>query len=444
MASYDDLMADYRSRFAELERKEQNVLYEQRYLIKASYILLPLPSPPPLTPLNPIFPPAYPLTSMKKLLDDNVRLIQDCNNLAAADDKQKRIESLEASLKSEENLRMEQENEILKLREFKAFVFNNEYLKDGVIGGAKAAQAFMAKVREYLVSTPGLVANPNSVQVKVKAYANLEALEKVCLAKRKIGTVGDLRRFWIGFTRAFAMCDVVDVGHGKEEADSKIRDVLNFNIDTVQCAHVLMACCHDTGYITELRKYSVPAMVHRITLLQIGEIRFEMKNLGFSTTQIFEPLFSFISKPVIHNDSSDTPQEKEESLEMTFHQLLNLSIGRKVSARNGNNRRHVHQQSAATNSPASKQINDFRKMITKADLCLAHYAGFECHPSPCSYNHTYRKERSELSSPERTVIFDLYRGFWSHSENLLKPNVQPNRRWDKSSGDWGYDSMLGQ
>ncbi|CAG8952766.1 hypothetical protein HYFRA_00009010 [Hymenoscyphus fraxineus] len=330
MVSYEDLMADHRSRFEELRRKERKVWDEQAYL-------------------------------MKELLDNNKRLIEERDEVAAADDKQRRIEHLEATLKIEESLRMEQENENLKLREFKASVvsacpvaifstspliilwqenskfvlvlidadaemywasfpnpqgvtFNDEYLKGGINGGAKAAQAFMAKVREYLVSTPELVSNPNSIQVTVKAYANLEALEKVCLAKRKIDTVGDLRNFWIGFTRAFAMCDVVDVGYGKEEADSKIRDVLNFNIDNVQCAHVLMACCHDTGYIPELRKYSVPATIDRITLLQVGQLRSQMENLGFRTTRLFEPLFSssFTSKPAAHKYSSDPASTKKD------------------------------------------------------------------------------------------------------------------------------------
>lgn len=90
-------------------------------------------------------------------------------------------------------------------------------------GGEKAAHAFMAKVRDYLSSLPELVKDSKSIQIMVKAYANLEGLEKVCLTKDRVDRPGDLRRFWIGFTRAFPLIDVVDVGYGKEEADSKIR-----------------------------------------------------------------------------------------------------------------------------------------------------------------------------------------------------------------------------
>lgn len=72
--------------------------------------------------------------------------------------------------------------------------------------------------------------------------------------------------------------------------------MLSFHVKNIQCAHVLLACCHDLGYIPELRKYSSPTTVDRITLLSAGELRTEMQNLGFRTTEIFESLF-FTDEP---------------------------------------------------------------------------------------------------------------------------------------------------
>ena len=43
----------------------------------------------------------------------------------------------------------------------------------------------------------------------------------------------DLRNFTLGFTQGKASFDFVDVGHGKERADSKIKGMLNqtFGLD---------------------------------------------------------------------------------------------------------------------------------------------------------------------------------------------------------------------
>lgn len=42
--------------------------------------------------------------------------------------------------------------------------FSEEYLKQGMAGGKKAAHAFMSKVRDYLSSIPHLVKDPKSIQ----------------------------------------------------------------------------------------------------------------------------------------------------------------------------------------------------------------------------------------------------------------------------------------
>jgi hypothetical protein len=56
---------------------------------------------------------------------------------------------------------------------------------------------------------------------------------------------------------------------------------------------VLLACCHDTGYIPVLRHYAAqPLALERVTLLSGGNLRLDMSNLGFKTTNLFESLFS--------------------------------------------------------------------------------------------------------------------------------------------------------
>jgi hypothetical protein len=99
-------------------------------------------------------------------------------------------------------------------------MFHEKYLKRGERGGEQAADELMAKVRECLSS---FIAGAQSIPVMVKCYAYLIGLTKAYV-KRGIGmTSMELNQFMVGFTRRYALFDFVDVGAGKEEADSKIR-----------------------------------------------------------------------------------------------------------------------------------------------------------------------------------------------------------------------------
>lgn len=81
----------------------------------------------------------------------------------------------------------------------------------------------MEKVREHLASLGSVISDPKTVPVVVKAYANLSGLAHACVRDKKLGSVSEMTQFWIGFTRRCPLIDFVDVGSGKEEADSKIR-----------------------------------------------------------------------------------------------------------------------------------------------------------------------------------------------------------------------------
>ncbi len=147
------------------------------------------------------------------------------------------------------------------------------WLSRGLASGQDAADQFIEKVREYLISL-GSIKEPKSVPVVVKAFANLSGLEHACTRDKKVKSVGDMAQSWIGFTRRYALVDFVDVGPGKEEADNKIRskfprtmlmkflftkncsEVLDFHVSNPQCEHILLACCHDAGYVPVLRQYA--------------------------------------------------------------------------------------------------------------------------------------------------------------------------------------------
>ena len=73
-------------------------------------------------------------------------------------------------------------------------------------------------------------------------------------------------------------------------------EVLDFHIGNPQCEHTLLACCHDAGYVPDLRHHAAQSS-ERITLLFAGHVRSDMSALGFRATRLFEPLFSQNNSP---------------------------------------------------------------------------------------------------------------------------------------------------
>lgn len=56
-----------------------------------------------------------------------------------------------------------------------------------------------------------------------KVCANITGLAKAMQRDGSISSAEDFRDFTLGFTQGKASFDFVDVGHGKERADSKIK-----------------------------------------------------------------------------------------------------------------------------------------------------------------------------------------------------------------------------
>jgi hypothetical protein len=84
-------------------------------------------------------------------------------------------------------------------------------------------------------------------------------------------------------------------------------EVLNFHIGNPQCEHILLACCHDAGYVPVLRQYAAQSSFSEsITLLSVGHVRSDMSILGFRATRLFEPLFSLNSSPRVSQNPANS------------------------------------------------------------------------------------------------------------------------------------------
>lgn len=98
--------------------------------------------------------------------------------------------------------------------------FADEYLRDPISGAERAAIRLKQAVRESLRDTG---ADLEDIPILVRVYANLNDLSKSLRLSRIIEFDEDMRLFAERFTNSRAEFDFVNVGKGKENADSKIR-----------------------------------------------------------------------------------------------------------------------------------------------------------------------------------------------------------------------------
>ena len=96
----------------------------------------------------------------------------------------------------------------------------------GIEGGKKAANI----LREAVAAR--FRALNDDVEIICKICANLSGLAKAMIRDGTLNSESDFKDFTLGFTQAKASFDFVDVGYGKERADSKIQGVHSLVVAT--------------------------------------------------------------------------------------------------------------------------------------------------------------------------------------------------------------------
>jgi hypothetical protein len=98
--------------------------------------------------------------------------------------------------------------------------FLDDLLQDPVSGAAEAAQRLKQEIKDYLKDTPlGAVNLP----ILVRVFANVNDLARSLRLSNVIESADDMRTFAEQFTNSRAEFDFINVGRGKENADSKMR-----------------------------------------------------------------------------------------------------------------------------------------------------------------------------------------------------------------------------
>ncbi|CAK7202321.1 hypothetical protein SEUCBS139899_005043 [Sporothrix eucalyptigena] len=94
------------------------------------------------------------------------------------------------------------------------------------------------------------------MEIVVKVCANLSGLATAMHRSGSINNENLFKQFTLGFTQAKASFDFIDVGFGKERADSKIREDARWHLNNVNCHLVALGISHDSGYAPFLDELS--------------------------------------------------------------------------------------------------------------------------------------------------------------------------------------------
>ncbi|KAI1128190.1 hypothetical protein F5Y10DRAFT_241066 [Nemania abortiva] len=153
------------------------------------------------------------------------------------------------------------------------YIFKDEFLHRGADGGSQAAQHLYEVVKTSLRGK-GL----EHCEVMIRVYANLVNLSRT-LSKNGLATADkrSLAPFVANFNRSYGLVDFVDAGELKENADFKIRALLDLYAENAQCKHIYFAACHDVGYLSELTRFRGDR--NRVTLIRSSGLLFHTQFL---------------------------------------------------------------------------------------------------------------------------------------------------------------------
>lgn len=142
-------------------------------------------------------------------------------------------------------------------------IFKEEFVRQGLLGGKQAAY----NLRKAILDQCG--EHASNIEVIASVYANLAGLCKAMRLSGAVDSESDMKDFSLGFTQAKSSFDVIDVGHGKERADNKIKETTKWHLKNHNCKQVILGISHDAGYapfLDELLQDS--AIKVRVTILE--------------------------------------------------------------------------------------------------------------------------------------------------------------------------------
>lgn len=130
------------------------------------------------------------------------------------------------------------------------------------------------------------------MEIVVKVCANQGGLATALRNTSTISSEAVFRQFCQGFSQAKASFDFIDVGHGKERADSKIREDARWHLNNINCKMVVLGISHDSGYAPFLDELSSNQTTRqRLKILEGSPTVRELVATGVEVVNLNETVF---------------------------------------------------------------------------------------------------------------------------------------------------------
>ncbi|KAF7558347.1 hypothetical protein G7046_g5808 [Stylonectria norvegica] len=204
-------------------------------------------------------------------------------------DLQQRVNTIESHLEwiAQENDSLKNRNPyVLVLIDGDGLIFQEHLIKQGLEGGKKAAYALRTAVSAQCGK------HASEMEIVAKVVANVAGLGRAMCRDGSLDNMQDLKEFTLGFTQAKASFDFIDVGYGKERADSKIKELTRWNLRNHNCKQILLGISHDAGYapfLDEVRRDD--ATRKQITVLEGFPTVRELKATGVNVLDFSDAIF---------------------------------------------------------------------------------------------------------------------------------------------------------
>ncbi|EJD55276.1 hypothetical protein AURDEDRAFT_78286 [Auricularia subglabra TFB-10046 SS5] len=194
---------------------------------------------------------------------------------------------------------------VLVLLDGDGCIFQQELLNLGAAGGSKAAALLTRGINAHLEEELGA----RRADIWVTIFLNKRGLAET-LAANNMCTTDEFDAFIQAFNQSAPLYSIVDVGYGKEAADSKIKECLRTFARFPQTVKVFFGGAHDNGYSASLKYLEHENLLSKVVLLKgYTEIAQELRNLNLPTADI-DGLFmtkkiGFFKKPMLQNSISN-------------------------------------------------------------------------------------------------------------------------------------------
>ncbi|KAJ7038164.1 hypothetical protein C8F04DRAFT_370482 [Mycena alexandri] len=178
------------------------------------------------------------------------------------------LENILGSLKNDNPL-------LLCLIDGDGHIFKKELITQGRSGGRQAAMLLTKGLTDYTARATDI----SRAQVWLTVFCNKSGLIDT-LVNQDICTKEQFEEFCFGFNQAAPLFSILDVGPGKESADSKIKEYLRVFTRFPQTSLVFFGGGHDNGYTSSLTLLENEGLIHKLVLLRgYKAVALELKNL---------------------------------------------------------------------------------------------------------------------------------------------------------------------